>query len=70
MSTQTDNCILGGVQTYITLKSTVLVATVGRSGAAGSGIRVLSGRSGARDWRGSRGGHLKIDPLNKRVQMG
>lgn len=72
MSTQADHCILGGVQTYITLESAVLVATVGRSRAAGSGTWVFSGRSRARGWRGGggSGGHLKIDTLNKKVQEG
>lgn len=73
MSTQADHCILGGVQTYITLESAVLVATVGRSRAAGSGTWVFSGRSRAGGWRGGgggSGGHLKIDRLNKKVQIG
>lgn len=75
MSTQADHCILGGVQTYITLESAVLVATVGRSRAAGSGTWVFSGRSRARGWRGDggggggSGGHLKIVILNKKVQV-
>lgn len=70
VSTQADHCILGGVQAYITLESAVLVATVGRSRAAGSGTWVFSGRSRARGWRGRSGGHLKTDPLNERVQEG
>ena len=59
MSTQADHCILSGVQTYVTLESAVLVATVGRSRAAGSGTWVFSGRSGTRGWRGGSSGHLK-----------
>lgn len=71
MSTQADHCILGGVQTYITLKGAVLVAAVGSSGAAGSGTWcVVGGRSRAGGWRGGGGGHLKTDPLNNTVQVG
>lgn len=71
VSTQADDCILSRVQTYITLKSAVLVATVRRSRAAGSGTCVFSGRSSrASGWRGGGGGHLKIDPLSERVQVG
>lgn len=69
MSTQADHCILGGVQTYVTLESAVLVATVGRSGAAGSGTLVFSRRSRARGWWGGSGGHLKIDPVNTKVEV-
>lgn len=65
VSTQADHCVLSGVQTDVTLESAVLVAPVGRNRAAGSGTRVLSGRSRARGWRGRRGGHLKIDTLHK-----
>ena len=70
VSTQADHCILGGVQTYVALKSAVLVATVGRSRAARSGTWVFSGRGRARGWRGGGGGHLQIDPLNRKVQVG
>lgn len=60
VSTQADHCILGGVQTNVTLEGAVLVAAVGRGGAAGSGTRVLSSRGGASGWRrGGSGGHLK-----------
>lgn len=65
VSTQADHRILGGVQTNVTLEGAVLVAAVGRSRAAGSGICVVSGRSRARGWRGGSGGHLKTDPLQK-----
>lgn len=70
VSTQANHCILGGVQTYVTLKSAVLVATVGRGRSAGTGSRVFCGPSRARCWRGGSGGHLNTAPLNKKVQVG
>lgn len=68
VSTQADHCILGSVQAYITLKSTVLVASFGRRRAAGAGTWVFSGRSAARGWRGRSGGHLRTDPLSNKLQ--
>lgn len=67
--TQADHCILGGVQTYVTLEGAVLVAAVGRGRAAGPRTRVFGGRGGARGWRGGCGGHLNVDPLHKKVQV-
>lgn len=61
MSTQADDCIFGGVQTYITLKGAVLVAAVGCSRAAGGGPCVFRSRGA---------GHLKTDPLNTNIQSG
>lgn len=72
VSTQADHCILSGVQTYVTLEGAVLVAAVGRIGAAGSGAGVFRGRggAGAGDWRGGSGGHLQIDPETRRHRWG
>lgn len=58
VSAQTDHCILGGVQTDVTLEGTVLVAAVGRRGAAGTGTGVFVCGSGASGRRGNSGGHL------------
>ncbi len=68
--TQADHCILGCVQTDITLESAVLVATVGRSRAARARTWVICGRGRARGWRGGSGCHLKTDPQNRKVQVG
>lgn len=57
VSTEADHCILRRVQTYVTLERAVLVAAVGRGGAAGSGVWVFSRRSRARGWKVGSGGH-------------
>lgn len=59
VSTQADHRILGCVQTNVTLERAVLAVVVSRSRAARSGTRVFGGRSRARGWRGSGGGHLR-----------
>lgn len=70
MSTQADYCILSRVQTNITLESTVLVAVVGRSRAAGSRTGVVGGPGRGGSLRGGCGGHFKIDLLNNKLQVG
>lgn len=69
VSTQADDCILGSVQTDITLESTVLVPTVGRSRAAGSWVCAFRSRGGAGGCRRrASGGHeLNLGPLVKTV---
>lgn len=74
VSTQADHCILSGVQTYVALKGAVLVAAVGRVGAAGPGAGGVRGRGGAGaaagDRRGGSGGHLQLDPGTRRHRWG